>query len=85
MGAVLCQSWNLPELLVETIQSHSLAPQDTSLSPLAAMIREINFFVATGMLPDLKPMDITGEDFTEVIEKALLDFDEIFNIFYPNR
>jgi len=85
MGAVLCQSWNLPELLVETIQSHSLAPQDTSLSPLAAMIREINFFVATGMLPDLKPMDITGEDFTEVIEKALLEFDEIFNIFYPNR
>ncbi len=85
MGSALCQSWQLPELLIETIQSHSPEKNGDSFSPLAAMIKEINFFVATGMLPDLKPLNIDGENFSEVIEKSLLEFNEIFNIFYPNQ
>ncbi len=85
MGAALCQSWKLPELLIETILSHSLNGADAPPSPLAAMIREINFFVATGMLPDLNHLDISGEAFSEVIEKSLLEFSEIFSIFFPSK
>jgi HD-like signal output (HDOD) protein len=85
MGAQLCQSWNLPPLLSETILAHTNEQPNGEISPLAASIREINFFVATGLLPDLTSLEINGEDFSDAIEKSLQEFSEIFSIFYPNQ
>jgi len=85
MGAELCRAWNLPDIIIQTIQQHHPDTNTHKFSRLTVIIREINFFVASGMLPDPKKLNIEGEQLSDIVEKALLEFEEIFKIFYPDK
>lgn len=87
-GAALCQQWNLPEVIVESIRLHSYPDNTGQFYIIAAISRLANYYCKLDLSHDAiiaNSLGISAAEMTVIIEKAFDQFTEIFNVFYPLR
>ncbi|ATG91836.1 HDOD domain-containing protein [Methylomonas koyamae] len=88
VGAQLCQLWNLPEAIVESIRLHSFPDTISPYSDLAAMVRLANCLSRIENPYDalaVSALNLSPEQISFVLDKISDEFEVIFKLFYPSR
>lgn len=83
LGAELARLWNLPEIIAATIGAHNHPSYSGTFAEAATIVRAANQLgkldIQDGLLEN-----ISADDVSRIINLVDDQFDEIFNIFYPN-
>ncbi len=88
VGAQLCQLWNLPEAIVESIRLHCFPDTISPFSDLAAMVRLANCLSRIENPYDafaVSALNLSPEQISFVLDKISDEFEVIFKLFYPSR
>lgn len=82
-GAELARLWKLPEIIITSLAQHNSPDYSGSYAKTAEIVRigsQLNKMPAE----DLHVDEISAEDLSQIIERVNDQFEQIFNIFYPN-
>lgn len=86
MGAALCQRWQLPEVICESIRLHGHPETATPYAPLLAMLRLAQQLSRIDLSDDLSSVDGITIDFEALVmmlDQVHEEFEAIFKLFYP--
>lgn len=84
-GAELCRLWQLPEIIIESINLHCFPDNIGQYSTIASIVRLANYYCKLDLSHDeiiKNTLDIPDSDVGMLIEKAYDKFDMIFKLFY---
>jgi len=84
VGAALTQHWKLPDALTESIRLHTAPEEKNQFQRLATIIRTANSYsqIDSYEIVNIDNLGIFSEDMAQLIDRALLQFEEIFKLFY---
>lgn len=88
VGAQLCQLWNLPEAIVESIRLHCFPDTIGPYSELAAIVRLANCLSRIENPYDalaVSALNLSPEQISFVLDKISDEFEVIFKLFYPSH
>jgi HD-like signal output (HDOD) protein len=86
-GAALCQLWNLPEIIIESIQQHTSPNYKGAFQEVVAIIRLADHYSNLDQdwsnIP-VNSFNITPPEMGTIIETTHERFEEIFKLFYQD-
>ena len=88
VGATLCDIWNLPEVIVRSIDLHNYPDNTGPFYVIAAIVRLANYYCKLEFKHDgiiANSLGISPIEMEMVLERVDEQFKEIFNLFFPMK
>lgn len=87
-GAELARLWRLPEIIIESIAQHNHSNYAGMFADAASIIRTANYLCkmdSESIYPNTFCNDMPADDLSNVIDRALSQFEAIFKLFYSTH
>jgi HD-like signal output (HDOD) protein len=85
VGAELCRLWQIPEVIIESINLHCFPDHTGQYCTIASIARLANYYSKLDISHDpiiANSLEISDSEMVEIIDKAYDQFEEVFNLFY---